>query len=215
MKWKDWILDLLYPPKCAFCQRLTQSGAKLCPRCREKLPYTGPAAEQHFPRLKSCCSPLYYTEDVRRSLLRYKFGGVKMYAEVYGEFLTKCIDENGISCDIITWVPLSRQRLRRRGYDQARLLAEEISARKGIPCVQTLKKRRNNRAQSTTGGAEQRRRNVKDVYMPLPGAEIQGKRILLVDDIITTGATLSECAGVLKSCGAAEVSALTLARRKD
>ena len=152
---------------------------------------------------------------MRASLLRYKFGGASVYAEVYGEYLAKCIDENAISCDIITWVPLSRQRLRKRGYDQARLLAEDLSRRTGIPCAAALRKIRNNPAQSATGGAQKRRLNVKNVYRALPDAPIAGKRVLLVDDIVTTGATLSECAGELKKAGAKEIAAVTVARRKE
>lgn len=211
----DMLLDLLFPRKCAFCRRLTQNGATVCPHCREKLPYTNYAARQDFPNLDACYSPLYYTEEVRQSLLRYKFGGLRMYASVYGEYLAKCIDENRISCDSITWVPLSRMRLRRRGYDQARLLAEEVSRRLSIPCFPALRKLRNNPRQSATGNAEKRRRNVKGVYAALPDADLAGKTILLVDDIVTTGATLSEAASVLRKAGAASVIGLTLARRKE
>ncbi len=215
MKIVDSLLDLLFPRKCAFCHRLTQDGALVCPRCRETLPYTALSARQDFPHLDACYSPLYYTDTVRQSLLRYKFGGLRMYASLYGEFLAKCIDENHISCDSITLVPLSRARLRTRGYDQARLLAEALSARLSVPCVPTLRKIRNNPRQSASGNAEKRRRNVKGVYAPLPEADIRGMQLLLIDDIVTTGATLSEAASVLRKAGAAGVTALTLARRKE
>ena len=215
MKYVDMLLDLLFPRKCAFCRRLTQNGASVCPLCKEKLPYTGYSARQDFPHLDACYSPLYYTEAVRQSLLRYKFGGLRMYASVYGEFLAKCIDENHISCDSITWVPLSRMRLRKRGYDQARLLAENLAGRLSIPCVPTLRKIRNNPRQSATGNAEKRRRNVRGVYAALPEADVHGKTLLLVDDIVTSGATLSEAASVLQKAGAASVIGLTLARRKE
>lgn len=215
MKYVDMLLDLLFPRKCAFCHRLTQNGAAVCPRCREKLPYTSYSARQDFPHLDACYSPLYYTDEVRQSLLRYKFGGLRMYASIYGEFLAKCIDENRISCDSISWVPLSRRRLRQRGYDQARLLAEDLSARLSVPCLPTLRKIRNNPRQSATGNAEKRRRNVKGVYAAMPEADLDGKTILLVDDIVTTGATLSEAASVLQKAGAASVIGLTLARRKE
>jgi predicted amidophosphoribosyltransferase len=78
-----------------------------------------------------------------------------------------------------------------------------------------LRKIRNNTAQSGTGDAKKRRENVKGVYETLSEEEIAGRRILLVDDIVTTGATLSECASILKKAGAKEVSAVTLARRKE
>ena len=215
MRIGNTLLDLLFPRRCTFCHRLTQDGAAVCPRCREQLPYTRAAAAQQFPHIQSCVSPLYYVEDVRASLHRYKFGGLRMYAEVYGEFMAKAIDENAISCDSITWVPLSRRRLRRRGYDQARLLAEDLAGRTGLPCAPLLQKRRHNRAQSVTGSAEKRRKNVKGVYAAPDADAVRGKRVLLVDDIVTTGATLSECASVLRKAGAKEVCAVTVARRRD
>ena len=186
----------------------------VCPRCRETLPFTKTAAKQSFPHVSVCCSPFFYTDVVRASLLRFKFRGCTGYAEAYGEFLAKCIDENGISCDSITWVPLSRQRLRKRGYDQARLLAESLSKRTGFPCEPTLTKRRNNPPQSTIHSTEKRKKNVRNLFASLLDADIKGKRFLLVDDIVTTGATLSACAEVLKKAGAAEIKAVTVTRGK-
>ena len=216
MKLWEFLLELLYPTRCAFCHQLTQNGETVCPNCRKKLPYTtGTAMEQKFPHLVDCVSPLYYEGDVRASLLRYKFHGVRAYAGVYGEFLSKSIDECGISCDIITWVPLSRQRLRRRGYDQARLLAEDLARRQQGQCAALLRKRRNNPAQSGTGSAEKRKANAAGVYEAIQPALFAGKRVLLVDDIVTTGATLSECAKTLRAAGAAQVYAVTVARHRD
>ena len=214
MKCLAALLDLLYPSRCVFCRRLTQRGALICPLCRNGLPETKANAVQHFPHLRLCASPLFYVGSVRSSLLRYKFGGASHYARLYGEYLAKCVDENKISCDSITWAPLSRQRLRRRGYDQARLLAEALAGELGLPCEAMLRKKRNNRPQSSTGSAEKRRRNVENVYALQDGAAVKGKRILLVDDIVTTGATLSACAKALKTGGAAEVCAVTVARRR-
>ena len=209
----DALLELIYPTRCAFCHKLTQGGAKVCPQCRKVLPYvTGPG--QRFRAVDICVSALYYEKDVRQSLHRYKFGGLRAYAQIYGEFLEKCVDENRISCDIITWVPLSRRRLRSRGYDQARLLAEELAGRMGTACAPLLKKRRDNPAQSGTGGPEKRRANVRGVYEAVSGELIQGKRVLIVDDIVTTGSTLFECAATLREAGAASVAAVTVAQTR-
>ena len=213
MKFLDSLLDLLYPRRRAFCHRISPEGEPVCNACAGKLPYTrGAEQRQRLPGIPVCISPLYYEGDVRQSLLRYKFGGRREYAKIYGEFLTKCIDENGMSCDSITWTPLSRKRLRCRGYDQARLLAEEIAERTGIPCRQLLRKIRNNPAQSGSGSPEKRRANVLGVYVCADEEAVRGRQILLVDDIVTTGATLSECAKILHRAGAAGVSACTLAR---
>ena len=215
MKILDGLLELFYPTKCVFCHKLT-GGDKICKSCRDALPLTPKGAQvQKFPFISACLSPLYYTGNVRESLLRYKFGSLSAYAEVYAPIMAKCIDENEISCDIITWVPLSRKRLRKRGYDQARLLAEELSRISGVGCCRLLQKTRNNPAQSGTGSAEKRRANVSGVYRAADEDKVKGKSILLVDDIVTTGATLSECARVLISAGAREVKAVTVARKQN
>lgn len=213
MKLLDELLELLYPTRCCFCHRLTEHGEKVCAKCRRTLPYIPIAAQKRrVPHIDACVSPLYYKDTVRQSLLRYKFGGLSFYAEIYADFVVKSIDENKITCDSITWVPLSRRRLRKRGYDQAKLLAEAIAALTGIPCEQTLVKRRDNPPQSRTEKASERRANVAGVYEAFPDAQLGGKRLLLIDDIVTTGSTLSECAAVLRRAGAASVAAATLAR---
>lgn len=214
MKVLDYILDLLYPPRCPFCRGLTNGGRLICRECRRALPVVPRAAqEKRVDGLARCYSALFYDGSVRASILRYKFGGAAAYCRAYGEILADCIDENDISCDIITWASISRQRMRRRGYDQAQLMAQELSRLTGIPCARLLKKTRNNPAQSGTNSRAARYRNVKGVYAPAPGAAIDGRRVLVIDDVVTTGATLSECAAVLKAAGAAEISALTLARK--
>ena len=214
MKVLDWLLDLLYPPRCAFCRRLlTGQEHGVCRFCRPKLPYVPADGQvQHFRNVDQCLSPLYYHGSVKDSLHRYKFDGLSAYADIYSEFFVKCIDENQISCDSITWVPLSCRRLRKRGYDQAELLAKGIGKRLGLPPVRLLKKRRDTPPQSKTGSAEKRRANIAGAYTCLRPEQVAGKRVLLVDDIVTTGATLSEAAGVLKKAGAVEVLAATVAR---
>lgn len=212
MKIIDALLSLLYPKKCPFCQKLIDEDRLLCRSCQSRLPFI-PAATQPrlLPNVDACYSVLYYQDSVRQSILRYKFGGAASYAEIYSHFLGKCIDENGITCDIITWVPLSRARLRKRGYDQARLLAEGISLITGTECVPMLRKIRNNPAQSGTKDAAARKKNVSGVYVSCADCSPSGKSVLIIDDIVTTGSTLSECARILKNEGASRVTALTLA----
>lgn len=215
MKLLEALLDLIYPPRCPFCRRLLQKKEPpVCPDCLRSLRRVPESAQRRDLRnVTLAVAPLFYEGDVRASLLRYKFHGVTAYARVYADFIQKCIDENAISCDSITWVPLSRRRLRTRGYDQAELIARELAARIGLPCGRLLVKTVNNRAQSRTGSAEKRRANAAGVYAcPCP-EKVQGKHVLLVDDIITTGATVSECARVLKAAGCEEVFAAAAAVR--
>ena len=113
--------------------------------------------------------------------------------------------------DMVTWAPLSKKRLRRRGYDQARLLAEAVAKELGLPGEGLLRKVRNTPPQSGIDTPEARRANVSGVYAAAEPNHAAGKCILLIDDIITTGATVSECARILLLSGAESVYAAALA----
>lgn len=212
----DKLLDLFFPPRCPFCRGILKDSERLiCAKCLRELPRAqGAERIQKFRHLDLCFSPFYYEDHVRRSLLRYKFGGMSVYAPKYAELMAECLRVFDRTYDVITWVPLGRKRLKKRGYDQARLLAEALSARLGSPCEQLLIKIADNPPQSGTGSPEKRRKNVSGVYRAIDSARIRDRRVLLVDDIVTTGATLSECAGVLKAAGAKNVCAVTVARSR-
>lgn len=216
MALKDRILELLYPTRCAFCHRLTPHGEAVCKACAETLPYArGAEQRRRLELVTTAAAPLYYEGAVRESLLRYKFSNLRQYAQIYTAAMEACARENGLdACEIITWVPLSEKRRRKRGYDQARLLAEELALRLDRPCVALLRKLRDNAAQSGIRSAEKRRANVLGCYAAVNREQLQGKRILLVDDILTTGATLTECAKTLLLAGAAEVSVIAVAQRR-
>lgn len=211
------LLDLLYPPRCAFCHRLVESSAvTICENCRKALPYTTNGGRQKADFVAACVSPLYYEDDVRESLLRYKFHGATGYAKAYAPLMADCIcNDLEQEYDLITWVPLSRRRRRRRGYDQAQLLAEAVAAELGTAAVGTLKKIRNTEAQSRTGSAEKRRANISGAYRVPEPALVSDRRVLLIDDIVTTGSTLSECARTLGLAGAERVLCATVARHRD
>lgn len=217
MKIVDYLFDWIYPVKCPFCGKLTgRYDVFVCSDCVKTLPYAkDTASEQKFPHIELCVSPLYYEGDVRESIHRYKFGGKCAYGRVYSDFIGKAIDEKGISCDYITWVPLSKSRYRKRGYNQSKVIADYLARRNGFNKKPLIKKIRNNPAQSGTGGREARKANVTGVYEAVNTDIIRGKTILIIDDVVTTGATLSECSKVLKSAGAAKIYAATLARHKD
>lgn len=217
MKIHDIFARLLFPSKCVFCNAVLKSG-DLCIECEKTLPYTkGEAVSQKFPFIQSCVSPLYYKDNVRLSIHRYKFGGCSAYCSRYGRLVSDCVQKalalDGI--DMVSWIPLSKRRLRRRGYDQAQLMAERLAEGIGKPCAPTLIKSRDNKAQSTTRSVKERRDNVAGAYELLKDAEVSGRRILLVDDVVTTGSTLSEAARVLRKAGAKSVFAATLARHED
>lgn len=216
MKLKQWLLDLLYPPKCPFCRALLEdSYERICSDCVKKLPYTknGGIIKGNF--FTACVSPLYYEEEVRDALLRYKFYGLSVYAEPFGQLVAECAEEY-IECqvDIISWVPLSRKRLRSRGYDQARLLAEEVSRQLNVPCQSLLKKHRHTAPQSRTGTAEKRKANISGAYTVIDADAVTGKTVLLIDDIVTTGSTFAECARTLGTAGAQRVYCAAVAQKR-
>ena len=159
------------------------------------------------------CAPLYYKGRVRASIIRYKFYGKTVYATHFAKLMHGMIEKRmEDDIDLITWVPLSKRKLRRRGYDQAELVAKELSKIMGIPLVCTLKKIRNNKSQHTIKNEAQRRANVIGAYESIEDIDIWNKNVLLVDDVLTTGSTLSECARTLKVAGVNEVFVATIAK---
>ena len=208
------LLDLLYPPKCPFCARLLADGEEhLCARCDLNLPWMEDEAGKRVGEfLDDSIAALWYRDAVRDSHHRFKFGGLRVYAKAYGAILAQSVrGQLTGEADVICWAPVSRKRRRRRGYDQSELLARELSARLDIPAEPLLDKLRHNPAQATIRDESTRRANVLGAYALHPGAQVRDRRILLVDDVVTTGSTLSECARVLRTAGAASVVGVTLA----
>jgi len=214
MGFLSFLLDLLFPPKCVFCGRiLNKTDEGWCDRCTEALPFADNGGRQDGEAFDFCVSPVYYRGAVRKSILRYKFRGLSAYATVYGKLLADCIREHtDMEYDIITWVPLSSKRERSRGYDQAMLLALATALELDDVAAETLRKPHDVQAQSELGGKEERRANISGAYIASDPELVLGKCVLLIDDVITTGSTLSECARVLLSAGATRIMCATLAR---
>jgi len=215
VKLKSALLALLFPAKCPFCARIVSPGG-ICAQCEKSIPYTRSNCRRKGDFFTRCVSPLYYESGVRESLIRFKFNNCKHYAAYYAPLVYDCIaQEFNCDFDIISWVPVSKKRLRKRGYDQSRILAEEVASLFGTQAIPVLEKHRHCPAQSGMGTAEKRKANISGCYRCLNPDLIEDKRILLIDDIITTGATLSECAKTLLRAGAGEVLCATVARDRD
>lgn len=203
--------NLLFPRKCILCGCLAEGEETLCTQCRRSGP-NYPVRKTRSQFLDSYTAVWYYKENVRRSLLRYKFYHGTYLAPAYGQLLAariRTVYPEGF--DLLTWVPTAPLRKFRRGYDQAELLAKTVGRQLGLPPVKLLKKIRNNPAQSGIHNAAQRRANVVGVYQLTGKVPVQGKRILLLDDIFTTGATAGECARMLRTAGAREVHCAVMA----
>ena len=203
---------LLFPPKCLFCQKLLpKEQTDLCHECRN----TAPEFEKskiRFSFVARWTGVWYYKDGVRDSILRYKFQNKRSYAKPFGSFLAMKLLRSGMDhYDILTWIPISRRRKFKRGFDQVEELAKEVALQLEVPATATLRKIRHIPPQSGMGDAAHRRANVLDAYRVLEPELIKGKRILLLDDIVTTGATASECAKTLMIAGAKEVNLAVLA----
>ena len=195
------ILDLLYPPKCVLCTSLLRKGEEeLCETCAKIKPVSGLLHRGSF--FDHCCSVYYYKDPVSSAVKRLKFGGREHYASCFGKLLARKLVQEEQSFDAITWVPVSPKRKRKRGYDQAQLIALAVGKELDIAVLPTLKKIRHNAPQAMEANAAARRANVLDAYAAIDPSQIVGKRFLVVDDVITSGATLSECCRTLKMAGA-------------
>lgn len=211
----DMFLDLLFPPRCVFCRELLKSGETgICSKCQNELPWmVGQEAEQSFEFVSLCASALRYQGNVRESIHRYKFQDRSGYSRYYGHILAQCITDHLAGMyDLITWVPLSAKRLKKRGYDQAMLLAMTAALELDDVAVETLRKPRDTNAQSGIKDPSARRANVLGAYEVTDPDLIAGKRILLIDDVVTTGSTLSECARTLRMFGASDVVCASVTR---
>ena len=209
------IAALIFPPKCILCKKvLERDETDLCRHCRVHAPAC-PVSKQKLSFLDSWVAIWHYEDSVRSSVLRYKFYGRRGYAHAYGRLLAmKLSQEYPEGFDLITWVPTGLLRKLRRGYDQAQLLAEAVGAELDMPPQPTLKKIRHTRTQSTIRGDAHRRANVLGAYEAIDPKLLSGKRILLLDDVITTGSTAGECARVLLTAGAEEVHCAAVARAR-
>lgn len=200
------LLALLFPPKCVLCKKFLKKGERdFCAHCRENTPKTE-KSNFRFSFVAGWTAVWYYKDDVKTSLKRFKFSGRRSYAPAYGRMLAaKLQKEKPFAFDVLTYVPIAPLRRLKRGFDQVELIAETVGAELGVTPCQTLRKIRNTPPQSGIADPARRRANVLNAYRVIDPETIKGKRVLLLDDIITTGATASECARMLLTSGAKEV----------
>ncbi len=212
----SFLLDLLFPPRCIFCGQVIPPGRAVCEKCAAGIETLSGAVSLNTGHAGNNipCTVLYaYDGKVRDSIIRFKFGGEKKNSVFYAENLSALI-EKSYGKDFfstVTCVPISSERKKSRGYNQSELVARGVSSFSGIPYSDCLIKIKDNPEQHFLSNSE-RKSNVKGVYR-LSGTDIKDKKVLLIDDIVTTGSTISECAKVLRS-GGAEVYCAAVALAK-
>jgi ComF family protein len=238
MRFIRQILDFILPTSCSFCNdRIGDSRfpficstcwsdfallqGPLCPQCGR--PFDSPEAlsssPEHVclacrrspPLFDQALSVGYFEGSLREAVHQFKYRPCRSLGKPLGDWMATNVRLVS-NIDIIMPVPLHAKRLRQRGFNQALLLAHRLSEIHGIPCsCDNLYRSRPTRPQVELTGAE-RIRNVTGAFTLRKAGDILNRSVVLVDDVFTTGATMNECASVLKKAGAAQVSGLTLAR---
>jgi ComF family protein len=216
--------DWLFPPRCAVCG---SSESFLCLRCRKSLvqaekPRCGVCwqpgdrpicgnCERTRPAFDGLRSPYVFQAGARELVHGLKYQHQAVLAEPMAELLFRFLLGDPLPADVIVPVPLFPRRARVRGYNQSALLARALARHMGLPADErSLVRARSTTSQTKTRNVDERRVNVRDAF-ECRSRQLTGKRVLLVDDVSTTGATLDACARALLSGGAASVWALTFA----
>ncbi len=220
------LVDALFPPRCAACRRV---GAMLCPACLERVqPVPTPVCRRCGAPVRGATTCVHcqtgsfhvsairaagvYGHPLSTAIQQFKYNGQRGLYQPLGRMLAQYWLARDVSADIVVPVPLHAQRLRERGYNQARLLALEFCRRTRLPLLDgdILRRERETQRQVLLGVTE-RRQNVAGAFA-WHGPALGGVKVLLIDDVATTGSTLEACGEALIAAGAAKVWALTVAR---
>ncbi len=235
-KFSSRLFALIFPDECRICAKpLTElSRVPVCPACLAK---PAPLAAEHF--CASCRTPFLnsfpldengrcglcrlgltgfdgaysfgsYEGELRALIHLFKYGKVQTLAHPLGKLMAQALPREQ-AFDLIAPMPLHWYKRWQRGFNQSELLANEISQRTGVPVRKAIRRVRNTSAQAGLTNAR-RRDNVERAFLVNPRQSVQGLRVLLIDDVMTTGATAGACAAALKKAGARHVTLLTLAR---
>lgn len=226
----------MFPDECRICQRALTEWTRV-PVCAECLDSPQPLESTYF--CTSCHTPFangypldeqgvcaacreglrgfdraasfgFYEGSLRNLIHLFKYSGMKPLARQLGGLLERAVPLDQ-QFDAVVPVPLHWRKQWQRGFNQAELLARHVARRRGVPLIDALSRKRSTAVQASLASAG-RRRNVAGAFTIRSAAAVRGKRILLIDDVMTTGATAGACASVLKRAGAQSVSLATLAR---
>ena len=219
------LTEALFPARCLGCLR---RGIALCDTCRAELPYLPPGVCRRCalrrvgtgtcrgcarlsPVVSGIRAAFTYEGAARAAILALKFRAGRYLTPLMGELLRVELGRQPLQVDVVVPVPLAPRRLKTRGYNQALLLAEQVVTAAGGARVANALERSERPAQSTLD-SEARLRNLEGAFRCAQPGQIVGRRVLLVDDVVTTGATASACADTLAEAGARRITVLAFAR---
>lgn len=220
-------IDLLFPSRCVACASpVSASHNHLCPACAEEIaplwgecPVCSGAVEngrclicgdRHwYPRRSIAVSE--YRGVLKSIIGGLKFDGLRGCYTILARLALESLASSGILPDIVTWVPMNARKRRKRGFNQSELIARHIAKRRGLPARGLLVERRNSPTQRELG-LRGRFLSCHGRYRPRRDVRLEGKTVMLVDDVFTTGATINECARLLLEAGARDIFSLAIAR---
>ncbi|WP_298839187.1 ComF family protein [Clostridium sp.] len=194
------------------CNGYSEESEALCTVCRKKLRrceesfYIGHCAEEYNAR-----SVFYYSSIVKELIIRLKYKNDFICGEILAKYMLESVKDNELKFDLISYVPMTKKALKNRGYNQSEFLAKYLSRFLNIPVICNLVKTEDTKDQIGLSG-DQRWDNMKKCFEIKENEFIKNKKILLVDDVITTGATAFHCAHMLKVNGAINIFILTIAK---
>lgn len=211
------IRNLIYPSReiCLICKEEDLSESHICIYCREKLEIVDEYFHLDSPHIEDVYYSLFYNRFIREVIRDFKFHGKNYLYKALGEVMVDTLRKWDPEIDCITYIPMHRRKEARRGYNQAKLLSLYISKETDVELVDgNLIKSRNTKDQSHSDKLE-RATNLKNSFKLIQAEDIRDKNILLIDDIITTGATIREASKVLVENGARRVVGLALTSSKN
>jgi ComF family protein len=208
-RWLALGLDLLFPPRCAGCDKVDSYWRSQCQRDIDLIPFPPPASPDYSSALQSIASTAPHAGKLRQAIHALKFENSPQLAIPLGQRLARRLEDLDWRLDIIVPVPLHTQRMRERGYNQSKLLGEMVAQAHGIPMLESAVERTVATRQQVGLDAQGRRDNMQNAFRADPEI-LGGKTILLIDDVYTTGATLSACAEAAREAGVGTVYGLTI-----
>jgi len=236
----DAVVSVFFPSGCRICERLLTSASRvplceeclasfervpdiICEVCGRPLPGLAqkdgeqllcPACQDRTYAFDRARSFAVYQEAVVRAILLLKFEQIEPLGAWFAERLAEVVSAEGerLAADVVVPVPLHQERERERGYNQAALLSKPLARRFRLPHKTALLMRTRARPDKQVLSLEERWESVRGAFATRPGIQVDNLRVLLVDDVLTTGATLDACARALREAGAKSVIGLTVAR---
>lgn len=202
-------LELLYPTGCMLCGSTREVHNGLCLSCEHTWRQESHQVQRGTKQLSAICSAAPYQDAMRRAMLDLKFQGKRENLAVFAHMMWETWEQSGMpKPDCMTCVPMNFFHMHRRGFNQSAELAKLLAEQWELPLYQVLKRSFFSATQAKLD-ANNRMQNAQRSFSIKRYLDLTGQKILLIDDIVTTGATADTCAGLLKRCGAKEVWLLT------